>query len=226
MKILRTLLLVLMIATMLGLTDASASPLAQTPKKYYNAQQKKDVAAWGAKATITWTDPALNGGTFSAHRIAMIQVSPFQFGEIGWEKTTGGLLGFVTYNDGSGIGNQGTTFSVSPATHEYALQYDPNTQRYWFYVDGSIVFNAATNFPSGNRVAGGGEAYDGVESMGHTRLSDLGYSVNQGGNFSYAPWNGYESYQQGYPYCNILIDSSSFYDADCPYYIALPLLLK
>ncbi len=52
MKILRAMAIATVIVILLGLTSANASPLAQTPKKLYNAQQKKEITAWGAAATI------------------------------------------------------------------------------------------------------------------------------------------------------------------------------
>ena len=76
MKILRAMAITTVIVILFGLTSANASPLAQSPKKLYNAQQKKDVTAWGAFATINWTDPPLNGGTYSDHRVAVLQSSP------------------------------------------------------------------------------------------------------------------------------------------------------
>lgn len=226
MKILRAMVIATVIVVLFGLTSANAGPLAQTPKKYYNAQQKKDVTAWGAAATITWTDPPLNGGTFSDHRVAVLQSSPQRYGEIGWIKRSTGLFYFVTYDDGSGAGPISHEYPLSPGTHVYSLQYDPNTGEYWFYVDGGYVYNIALNFSSGSYVAAGGEVLDGVESMGQTQLYDLNYFVNQGGIFSPALWNGYVPYIVEHPYCNIPIDSNSFYDSECPYYNALPLILN
>ncbi len=127
----------------LGLTGASydgqatinAQPTESTSvfhnavqkKYYYNATQKKDVtAAWGAEVSITWTDPDLKWGTFSAHRVALVQQSPWRYAEVGWIKRTTGLFIFVTWDDGSGP--QSRQFSnLSPATHVYSSQYDPNT---------------------------------------------------------------------------------------------------
>ena len=189
MKILRAMALVTVIVASFGLTSANASPLAQTPKKLYNAQQQKDITAWGALATINWTEPTLDGGTYSDHRVAVIQSSPWRYGEIGWIKYSTGPQTFVAYD--SGGGNRSRGYSFTPATHDYALQYDPSTGEYWFYVDTVPVDHFALNFSSGNLARGGGEVWDGVESMGQTRLSNLSYSVNQGGNFSYTSWNGY-----------------------------------
>jgi hypothetical protein len=62
--------------------------------------------------------------------------------------------------------------------------------------------------------------------MGQTQLSNLSYLAYQGGVFSLTSWNGYVPYIEEYPYCNIPIDSNSFYDSECPYYIALPLILN
>ncbi len=225
MKFLCAFLIFAIVVLILGLTSASASPLAQASKKLYNAQQQKDVTAWGAHATINWTDPPLNGGTFSDHRVAVIQLSPWHYGEIGWLKDSTGLHTFVAYDDGGG--NTQQFFSVSPATHDYSLQYDPNTAQYWFYVDSVVVFNWPINFSSGGYVAAGGEVWDGVESMGWTRLSNLSYLVNQGGNnFVYVPWNGYQRYVVEFPYCNIGIDSNSFYDTENICYVFLPVILN
>lgn len=223
MKILLAFLSIAMVAA-LGLTSAVASPNLQGTKKLYNAQQKKDLIAWGAQATITWTDPPLHGGSYSAHRVAVIQISPWRYAEIGWYKYSAGLFTFVTCEDGSGP--QMDLFPVSPATHEYAFQYDPNGAQHWFYVDSSVVSHKAVNFSSGDRVAAGGEVYDGVESMGRTRLFNLRYLINVGGSFYYVPWDGYERYMIEFPYCNIAIDPNSFYDTEWECYVLLPLVLK
>ena len=82
------------------------------------------------------------------------------------------------------------------------------------------------NFTSGDRVIGGGEVYAGIENMGRTRLSDLSYSVNDGGNFYFTYWNGYVRHVEDYPYCNIPNGPNSFYDAECPYRIFLPLVIR
>ena len=153
MKILRAMAIVTVIVVLFGLTSANASPLAQTPKKLYNAQQKKDVTAWGAFATINWTDPSLNGGTFSDHRVAVLQSSPQRYGEIGWIKRSTGPFIFVTYDDGSGAGAVSHEYSVSPALADYAVQYDPNTGEYWFYVDATPITHSALNFSTSSYVA-------------------------------------------------------------------------
>jgi hypothetical protein len=57
MKILRVFLFMAVTMTSLGLTAANASPLAQTPKKLYNAQQKKDVTAWALLQPLTGQIP-------------------------------------------------------------------------------------------------------------------------------------------------------------------------
>lgn len=211
-----------------GTRSLETTPILYSPtqKVYYNATQQKYITAWGVEAYITWTDPSLNGGTFSAHRVILNQLSPWRYTEVGWAKFSTGLFLFVTYDDGI-AGPQTQYFpNLSPSTHLYSSQYDPTTQQHWFYLDSSPFFNRSMNFATGDRVVGGGEVYDGIESMGGTQLSELAYSVNTGGNFYFFYWNGYERYVEDYPYCNISNGPSSFYDVDCRYRIFLPLVLN
>ncbi len=180
----------------------------------HNCTEKKDVVAWGAWAYINWTNPDLDtgdGGQWVYNRVGVAQVSPWRFVEFGWWKTTSGLQGYIAYNDGSG--NKGQSVTISAATHRYSMQYDPNTGKYWFYVDGSNVWNVNANFTDGDFAVGGGEVGYGVESMGHTKLWDLRYSKrNPDGTFQYALWNGHVNYADDDPYFNTNIDSNSFYD--------------
>lgn len=181
----------------------------------HNATQKKDVTAWGVLANLTWTNPNLNGGSWSYHRPMVVQWSPWRFVEFGWQKTTSGFRGLVGYNDGSGNKNQ-VISGVSAATHSYSIQYDPNSTKYWFYVDGSNVWNVNANFSSGNAVISGGEVASGVECMGHTRNYNLHYlQRNANGTFTYYFWNGYVPYAVDAPYSNAPDGSNAFYDDGC-----------
>lgn len=189
-----------------------------------NAAQKKDVGtAWGVEGRITWTNPDLRGGTGSAHRVAVVQQNPWRYTEVGWAKLTNGLYTFVTYENGTGPITQYFS-NLTPAEHQYTAQYDPNTAKHWYYVDGVSFFSQPVNFSWGDRVIGGGEVIDGIEGMGNTLLFDLRYLVNQGGSFLYVPWDGYERYVEDRPYCNVPNGLNSFYDTEC--WVYLPILIK
>jgi len=199
------------------------SPL-QVPNA--NASQKKDgIVPWGVEAYITWTDPDLRTGTGSAHRVIVVLDNPTNpYTELGWSKLNDGRHSFITYHTGNG--NPVTLYfgNMTPATHQYTIQYDPNQSKHFYYIDGVPFFSQAVGFSSGNRVVAGGEVLDGVESMGNTLLYDLRYLTLQGSNFVFVPWNGYERFVEDYPYCNISNGSNSFYDTECR--IFLPTLFK
>ncbi|MES4787651.1 MAG: hypothetical protein C4294_19675 [Nitrospiraceae bacterium] len=182
---------------------------------FHQAAEQQYVTAWGGWAYI----PNLNSGRGSYHRVAVFQLSPFRFAEIGWIKTNtfGSYCGWwntfcaqVSWDSGSG--NQNFSSAISQATHLYSLQYDPNTQKYWFYVDGSNIFNQNANFSSGT-IGAGGEVVDGVESMAHTQLYDLRYLQRNGdGSFVFVSWNGHVNYRDDPPYYNTDNGPNSFYD--------------
>src|SRR5262245_44296232 len=138
----------------------------------HNATQKKDVTAWGVSGYISWTNPNLNNGTASYHRVGVVQNSPWRFVEFGWVKTVlcgncewnQRFCGLVSYDDGGGGLNVHIS-GITQATHRYSMQYDPNTNKYWFYMDGVNVYSRIVNFSSGNFVAGGGEVSNGLEKM-------------------------------------------------------------
>lgn len=176
----------------------------------HNATQKKDVTAWGSWAYINWTNPDLDGGSWVYHRTAVLQWSPWRFVEFGWQKTSSGVRGLIVYEDGSGAKNQ--VVSISAATHRYSMQYDPNTDKYWFYLDGSNVWNVDANFSSGDAAMAGGEVASGVEDMGHTHCYDLRYLKKNDGTFSFVLWNGYEEYAVDDAYFNTDDGSNAFYD--------------
>ena len=181
-----------------------------TPPCYHNATQKKDVTAWGAWGYITYTNPNLNGGWWSYHRVVVVQWSPWRFVEWGWRKHWwNGLKGLIAYDAGSG-GQNVEISGVSAATHRYSMQYDQGTNKYWFYLDGANVYNINANFSSGNAVSGGGET-EGVEAMAHTKLYDLRYRNTVNGTFNL--WGGHINYAVDAPYYNTNgSDVNSFYD--------------
>ena len=122
------------------------------------------------------------------------------------------FCGYIAYNDGSGNRSQ-PVGGISQATHRYQSQYDPNSAKYYFYVDGSNVWNVNANFSSGNAAMGGGEVNNGVEKMAHTQLYDLRYlQKNPDGSFVFVLWNGHIDYADDSPYYNTSGGSNSFYD--------------
>jgi hypothetical protein len=178
----------------------------------HNATEKRDGTTWGGSGYLTWTNPNLNGGWASYHRVATAQTSPWRFVEWGWGKTSSGYQAILAYDAGSG--GQNVYFSgITAATHQYSHQYDPNTSKYWFYIDGSNYTNINANFSSGTFNAAGGEAGNGVESFNSTKVYDLRYLVrNPNGTFTFASWNGHSNYIDNAPYSNQNIDGNSFYD--------------
>lgn len=183
----------------------------------HNAQQKKEVNNFGAAATIQWKKLNLNNGGYSYHRIATIQAAPWRYVEFGWLKNSQGLCGagtntcaYIVYNAGGA--DFPMRIPMTRADHSYSFQYDPNSGRYWFYLDGANVWNQNANFQAGTRVAGGGEVDMGVEGMGNVHLSNLLYLQNNGGLFQYVPWNGYIEYQRQPPYSNLPGGQNDFFD--------------
>lgn len=180
----------------------------------HNCTEKKDIVAWGARTYIDWTNPDLDtgdGGQWVYNRIGVVRWSPWRFVEFGWQKTTAGIRGVIAYNDGSG--NKNLVVTISAATHLYSMQYDPNTGKYWFYVDERNIANVNANFSAGDAVIGGGEVAYGVESMGHTKLWDLRYlKRNSDGTFVFWPWDGHVNYADDEPYFNTDNGANSFYN--------------
>ncbi len=143
----RRQVIIVLILTLLMSTSQSAQAITDNTPKYnhcnpclHNATEKKDIDAWGAWAYITYTNPNLNGGLASYHRVGVVQWSPWRFVEFGWRKLTGvGTKGLIAYDSGSGGRN--VSVAISGATHRYSMQYDPNNGKYWFYLDGANVYN-------------------------------------------------------------------------------------
>lgn len=165
----------------------------------HNAIEKKDVTTKGGWAYITWTNPNLNGGWVSYHRVATVQWSPWRYVEWGWGKTASGFQGLMAYNAGSGDQNVYVS-GISAATHRWSHQYDSNTSKFWFYVDGANYTNVNVGFSAGNAVTAGGEVGNGVESMNSTNLYDLRYLSCSGCGFTL--WNGHVNYVDNSPYYN------------------------
>lgn len=200
---------------------ASASGSHRPPLSHgeflHNAREKKSgsYTAWGGRATINWTNPNLTQyGWLSYHRVATIDYSAQKYVEFGVAQTSNGIKGLIAWNDGSG--DQNAEVTVSAATHSYSHQYDPNTSKYWFYVDGANVYNISANFSSGNISGAGGEAGSGVEQFNSTLISNLSYlKRNSNGTFVYSSWNGHVQYNDpdDAPYYNTDgPNSNSFYD--------------
>lgn len=176
----------------------------------HNAQQKKDVANFGVFSRIQWKKINLNGGIVSYHRVASIQLNPWRYVEIGWMRSVTGecgnvainnYCGFIVYNAGGP--DLGHAFAITRAAHNYQVQYDPNTMKHWFYLDGANVWNVSAGFGQGTQVKGGGEVGTGVEQMKDIQLSNLLYSIQNGGVFQLQPWNGYVDAEQEAPYSTI-----------------------
>lgn len=215
----RCQLIIALVLVLLIIAPQSAQATTNNMPEYnhctnclHNATEKKDITAWGVWGYITWTNPNLNGGAWSYHRVAVVKWSPWRFVEWGWQKISTGIRGAIAYDAGSG-GVNVIIGGVSAATHRYSIQYDPNTSKYWFYLDGANVYNINANFSSGNAVTGGGET-TGVEAMAHTKLYDLRYlKKNANGTFSYVLWGGHINYADDPPYYNTNgTDVNSFYD--------------
>lgn len=213
MKSIKLSLLVVLVMTMLAEEFPGQSVFAHTGA-LHNATEKRDIVNWGASAYIQWTNPDLDtgdGGWAIYHRVATVQWSPWRFVEFGWRKTTSGFSGLIAYDDGSGGKN--IPVSLSAADHRYHFQYDPNTGKYWFGVDGSNYWSVNANFSDGDAVIGGGEVGYGVESMGHTKLWNLRWlKRNPDGTFVYVSWDGHANSADDSPYYNTDNGLNSFYD--------------
>lgn len=176
---------------------------------YHNAVEGKDVTAWGVWGYITWTNPDLNGGSWSYHRVAIAQWNPWRFVETGWMKTANGFKGSISYDDGSG--GKGFDHPLAPGTYRYSAQYDPNVSRYIFFVDGVYVWDVDANFSTGDVVLAGGETATGVEDMNHTYYYDLRYLIKSNNNYYYRLWNGHSTYVEDPPYYTTNSGTNAFY---------------
>lgn len=189
--------------------------MASQAEKLHNATQKLDTVAWGVQGYITWTDPSLNDGQWSYHRLSVIHWNPWRFVEWGWQKTKAGFRGMIAYNDGTRLYNRVVT-GLSSATHRYSIQYDPNTGRYWFFVDGVSVWSVDADFTAGDAVTIGGEVATGRECMGDTKSYALRYLVRKpDGSFAYVPWDGLKPYAVDAPFYNSGDGRSLVFDHGC-----------
>ena|SRR5436190_1993070 len=102
----------------------------------HNATEKKVVTTWGGWASITFTDPNLSGGASSYHRVATIEGTTGKFVEWGWVKDPTCFFALLSWNDGIFGTRHRYVSGISRATHNYSHQYDPNSSKFWFYIDG------------------------------------------------------------------------------------------
>ncbi len=221
-RMLSTLILVAMALT---ITDAQgivqAAPALEPALNHcsclHNAtEQKSGISPRGAWGYINYTDPPLNGGQWSYHRVTTVLGSPWRFVEWGWQKRQvlfgTELRGLIAYDSGGGPVNVGIG-GVSAATHRYSLQYDPPSAKYIAFLDGVQFWNGNVGFSTGSFVTAGGEVYLGVESMYSTYLSDLRYLKQQpDGTWAFTLWNGHTNYVDNAPYSNIDGGLNAFYD--------------
>jgi hypothetical protein len=225
-RILRLAILIFVlvgIAFFISGTDANAETTSAPTSNHcvcrHNAQQKKQLANFGVYGYIQWKRTNLNGGTFTYHRVASVQENPWRYVEFGWTKnavgdcaavTTGNFCALIVYNPGTG--DFGHAVAFTKVDHSYSAQYDPNTTKHWFYLDGANVWNVNAGFGQGTQVKGGGEVGRGVEQMNDAHLYNLAYSVNNGGGFQYVSWNGYVDAEQEAPYSNVNGGPNDFFD--------------
>ncbi len=92
--------LVALIVTATLLQIIPAGPLSAHEGKH-NATRKKQVSAYGAKAYIEGTDPAINNGQWSYHRVALVHSDPWMYGEIGWLKIGTSFTGHIVLENPS-----------------------------------------------------------------------------------------------------------------------------
>lgn len=171
----------------------------------HNATEQSTGTWYGSRATINWTDPSLNGGSWVYVRTSSNNSSGacFKFSEIGWYKTTGGLQGLVVWD--KGCSRSDMTFSVSAATHTYSQQYynSGGVDRYAWYLDGSYIGSGQTDFSSTTTVTCGGEVATGVESMGNTKCgSNYKLRKNADNTYTFILWGGHTNYVDDTPYHN------------------------
>ena len=180
----------------------------------HNATRKKQVAAYGAKADIEGTDPAINGGQWSYHRVGVVQSSPWQYGEIGWLKIDTSFTGYIVMRAPD---PRTRLFSCDEGeAHTFVAQWDPNQERHHWFYDGGWVWSDALGFDQADYVICGGEVATGVEGMGDTRCGNGGSNgllylmPNGSGGWHYLPWNGHSAHVEDDPYEVEYIDSNNF----------------
>lgn len=213
----RTIAFLYVIVFLFLLSTSPATVFSKPPLNHgnalHNATDKFDVTAWGVRGIITWTNPPLNGGFWSYTRVALLVQSPFKFVEWGWYKTceVNCFVGLIAWDDGSGLQNL-TVPGIIAGDHTWSIQYDPNTSRYYFYVDAVSMYNLQINMSSGNRVTAGGEVNTGIERMNHVRTSSLNYLFRRSdGTFTFRPWTSHTNYVDDPPFYNTNINSAGFY---------------
>lgn len=182
--------------------------------RLHNAVRAKDVDNYGGWAKIEGTDPDLHGGQWSYNRVAVIQTSPWRYGEIGWwKKSNGKFKGLIVWENPDYHSKEFTYSSGS--THSFSNQYSPDTGRYHWFYDGRQIHSDTLGFARGDRVMRGGEVATGVEGMGNARCGDGGsnglrYMVADGDDWGYHPWNGNIVHREDAPYRTVKIDNNNF----------------
>ena len=163
--------LVALIVTATLLQIIPAGPLSAHEGKH-NATRKKQVSAYGAKAYIEGTDPAINNGQWSYHRVALVHSDPWMYGEIGWLKIGTSFTGHIVLENPS---RHTRIFSYTPGgAHSFAVQWDPNQEKHHWFYDGDWLLADDLGFDQGDFVMCGGEVATGVEGMGDTRCGNGG----------------------------------------------------
>jgi hypothetical protein len=216
-------------------SDARAAPNASHCVCLHNAIQQHSTfspRSWGVYGILNWTDPDLRTGALSWHRVGVGNNPPSgAYAEFGWAKATSYCTPYlspcalITVDDGTGPST--TQYPLpSVGTHSYSMQYDPNTSKYYFYIDFAYFTDKPAPLTSGDYVFGGGEVFTGYESMGDTLLSDLHYLVQDPiGNFVFVFWSGHEVYNfPDLPYYNRDNGPNSFYDTQLGLYF--PAILR
>lgn len=188
---------------------------------FLNKQDK----AYGARATITYTNPSLNSTAylaFSYHRVAVAQNfsggsnDPFYFIEFGWLKSNryainGSVPTSIPFGawrgpngDTAQLAFTGTTWA--PTTYNYEVRLIRNPDRWVIRLGGNDIYSVSANligFTAGDDLVAGGEVCYGIEQMNCIYTNNLQWFKLKGSG-QYV-WRGWDSWQLGVqtpPYSN------------------------
>lgn len=212
----KTLFLAIIMLVLMALVNLNQTVQASHGSTYHNAVEGKAVSNSGAWASITWTNPSLNGGLWSAARVASSKRSPYRFIEHGWFKSSDftTIRGVVSHTTANGTITSQTYTNITAGTHTYKLQYHPGTNKFWCYLENQAVYNVHPGFTQGDDVQAGGEVATGVEGMGNIYFSDLRYISSPG--TGYRLWNGHSTYLADSPYFTSSAGQNAFFACRTP----------
>lgn len=175
----------------------------------HNATEQNTGNWWGSSAEINYTNPNLNGGSWSYHRTAVGWYDPYwywSFVENGWIKdSSSGLYGLGVWQSSTDCMRREVRYGISPATHRYQQRYFNSGGQNWYALEHDFAWVASveTGFSYGTMVIAGGET-QGIESMAWTdNIRNWKLYRDGVGNFYWINWDSHINYIDNPPYFNV-----------------------